>query len=317
MDIQNINIDNARLVEGKVYPFRVVKTVSMGPEDDWYVLQDPLGYKILLSKSLYTHYGIEPGMEINCRVDKINCNGKIFLEPEHPIYKEKEVYTFTVVCTGHRKDILDCDEHYFMVRDAHHLEWKVKTFSKKLWDNPPEEISCYVSKIKKGRLYLKVAGEIPDRHGLQTGQSYLFTIAGEKTDKEKNTAYFILEDGNGYNHILKKKHYLHYGFKKGDQIMCTVDAIATEGFLMLEPLHPCYEAGKRYEFPVDRLERMIFNDGFTQKVLVLKDCFGKDVRVFTDDRLASLLGQNRLVIASVKRIRKGMPELEISDQQLI
>ncbi len=317
MNVQNINVDNARLVEGRVYPFHVLKTVSLGPTDDWYVLKDPQGYKILLSKSLYAHYGIAPGMDISCRVDKINCNGKIFLEPEHPIYKEKEVYTFNVVCAGHRKDILGSDGHFFMVRDAHHLEWKVKTFSKKLWDSPPEKINCYVNKIKKGRLYLKVAGEIPDSQGLQTGQAYLFTITGEKTDEEENTVYFILEDKNGYRHILKKKHYLHYGFKKGDQVMCAVDTIAAEGFLMLEPLHPCYETGKTYEFPVDRLEQMIFSDGFVQKVLVLKDCFGKEVRIFLDHRVSSLLGKKRLVVALVKRIRKGMPELEISASKTI
>ncbi|MFN8134554.1 MAG: hypothetical protein U0Z17_04750 [Bacteroidales bacterium] len=42
-------------------------------------------------------YGIHPGDEISCKIDKINCTGRIYLEPRHPYYSEGKIYDFEIV----------------------------------------------------------------------------------------------------------------------------------------------------------------------------------------------------------------------------
>ncbi len=317
MEIQSVRIPNARLTEGKIYPFRIMKTVSLGPDDDWFVLKDPNGYKILLPEKYYKSYGFETGMLINCRVDKVNCNGKVFLEPLHPVYKEGDTYTLDVVGKDHQKDILNENIHYLIVRDTFHNEWNVPVNSLKQWKNPPARITCLVKKIKKGRLYLSISGEIPAKPLLKIGQYYKLSIVSEISDKSNSNHYFILKDHLDINHLLNKKHYINYGLKTGDIVRCYIAGVSDEGSMILEPVHPCYEPDKSYHFPVDRLEEMVFSDGFKQKVLVLLDCYGSELKMHVDDALFTQLEHKRIIQARVNRIYKGKPEIAITEEQPI
>ncbi len=317
MDIHYVHIPNARLKEGAVYPFRVRKTVSLGPDDEYYVLEDPNGYKILLTKSYYVGYGFEPGQIINCRVDKVNCNGKVFLEPEHPFYREGEVYSFDFVCKDKVKNILKEEEHLFMVRDRLDKQWKVRIHDKNLWDNPPSQIKCLLVRIKKGKIYLQASTLKQPVSMLEIGTHHSFRVADERYDPTRKASYFVLRDVNGNDHMLKKKHYVRYPITIGGSISCQVIGVSADGYVILEPQHPCYESGKIYQFPVDRLEEMVFTDGYRQKVLVLQDCFGEEVKLHLDDRVAQLLAPKRFVQAKVKAVVKGKPELELSDEQPI
>lgn len=315
MQIQSVRIDNAKLTEGSVYQFRVLKTVSLAPEDDWFVLEDPQGYKILLPEFFYKDYGFAPGDLINCRVDKVNCNGKVFLEPEHPHYREGEAYPFLVHCKGQRKDILGADEFYFMVTDVFNKQWKVRIHSKSLWNDPPKSIKCRLKRIKKGMLYLQYEHDDDKTGYLEIGKIYDFSIIDEKTDPESGKSFFILKDENGLKHLLNKKYYRQYGFHTGAHIQCLVEKLAAEGFYLLEPAHPCYERGKKYEFPVDRMEEIHFTDGFKQNVLVVRDCFGEEVKVNLNDHLVKLFGEKRYIQARLRKVRKSRLELEMTEEQ--
>lgn len=317
METHYIHIPNARLTEGESYPFRILKTISLGPNDDWFVMQDPMGYKILMPKTYYEDYGFKTGMLVNCRVDKVNCNGKVFLEPQHPHYEEGKVYSFNLLGTGHHKNILDEDEHYFLVEDAFGNSIKVAVDSKGIWKDPPETIDCLVKRIKKGKLWLEMDGKKTEKHALKGGEVYDFQIIDERIDPETKTHYFILENKGGHKHLLNKKFYKHYGLKTGDTVSFITSNNDVDGQLLLEPFHPCYETGKKYEFAVDRLEEMIFSDGFSQKIVVLHDCFGQEIKLHTNEDLATLLGQKRVIQARVKRIHKGQPEIELTGDQPI
>ncbi len=317
MEVRYIHIPNARLTEGKTYAFRILKTVSLGPEDDWYVMQDPMGYKILMPASHYVDYGFKKGMLVKCRVDKVNCNGKVFLEPQHPHYEEGKVYSFNLLGTGHHKNILDEDEHYFLVEDAFSNSIKVAADSKSMWKDPSETIDCLVKKIKKGRLCLEVAGKTKEITALQSGKVYDFRIVDERIEPETKNHYYIMQDEGGHKHLLNKKFYKRYGLKTGDIVSCIASHNDVDGQMLLEPLHPCYEADKKYEFAIDRLEEMIFSDGFSQTVLVLHDCFGEEIKLHVGKELASLLGQQRVIQAIVKRIHRGQPEIELTGDQPI
>lgn len=74
-----------QLEEGKEYLFIVEKLLKL-PDADYYILIDQWGRKYLLPQIYYQDYTIEVGKSIICNVNKINCNGKIFIEPHHPFY---------------------------------------------------------------------------------------------------------------------------------------------------------------------------------------------------------------------------------------
>ncbi|HBF87255.1 MAG TPA: hypothetical protein DDX39_01335 [Bacteroidales bacterium] len=85
----------AVLEEGKEYLFDVVGEISIENEAVFYILADIFSQKHLLSKKTYRNYSIIVGKAITCKVDKINCQGRIYLEPKHPLYKIGQVCEFT------------------------------------------------------------------------------------------------------------------------------------------------------------------------------------------------------------------------------
>jgi hypothetical protein len=58
---------------------------------------DTNGLKHFLPAEYYTNFNFQTGDVISCRIDKINCTGRIFLEPKHPYYIEGEIYSFDVL----------------------------------------------------------------------------------------------------------------------------------------------------------------------------------------------------------------------------
>ena len=83
-----------KLEEGKSYPFKVYNKVQLQDEKAYFILEDPYSIRHLLPSWFYTKYGIKQGQTINCVVDKINCTGRVYLEPEHPNYSKGCVYVF-------------------------------------------------------------------------------------------------------------------------------------------------------------------------------------------------------------------------------
>ena len=315
MDIRSVPIPNARLEEGRVYPFQIVKTVSLGPGDDWFIMRDPNGYKTLLPQFYYEEYGMKPGTEVLCRVDKINCNGRMFLEPMHPHYREGEVYSFDVVSRDHRINILEEEEYFFIVRDVLNKHWRVRTYNKAWWDSAPGNLRCLLKRIKKGQLFLVIEDEAFQPSKLHPGQEYDFILEGEKTHPDDGQTYYIVSDPYGEKHLFKRKHFARYGLKKGQKIRCRVDKFGAEGYFFLEPEHPCYERNKVYEFPLDRLEELVFTDGSKQPVMILQDCFGEEVKLHSDGETLRRYRGQRILYARVKDIRKGRLEVELTDHQ--
>ncbi len=311
METKSISIPNSRLTEGQTYPFKIERSVTLGPDEDWFVLKDPLGYKILLPKVFYRDYGFMPGQTIDCRVDKINCNGRMFLEPAHPKYREGEAFPFEVTGSGHRINILEMDEYYLQVRDVFGNPWEVLTANPELVELPPGQISCLVRRIKKGKLFLEIDGEKRMPGGLKPGEDYVFRVVDEKVNPDDGFSYYILSDSRRNKHLLRKKYFHHYGIRKGMRIRCRVELMGTEGHYFLEPAHPCYQPGGTYSFSVDRFQELVFSDGFRQKVLVLKDCHGEEVKVHIGEELASALASHEEVTARVRNIRKSRLELDV------
>lgn len=81
--------------EGQEYPFTVTGQIIL-PDAPYFIIRDESGGKYLLRADYYTNYDIEDGKTIFCRIDKINCNGKIFMEPRHPVYKPGDKVKFVI-----------------------------------------------------------------------------------------------------------------------------------------------------------------------------------------------------------------------------
>jgi hypothetical protein len=279
--------------------------------ESYFVMQDPMGYKILMPAHFYTHYGFEPGQTIQCRVDKINCDGRMFLEPLHPYYREGQVYEFEVLNSGVRINIIDEQEFFIKVKDVCGLTWSVKVYSPKYIEENLVKINCRLERIKKGKLFLSLESDKPIHTGLTTGKTYSFTIVGERINPGDKLSYFILKDENGNKHLLKKKYYTHYGLKKGITLNCTVDKFTSEGFYFLEPENPWYRQGDIHEFKILEIQKLHFSDGNVQDVLVVDDPYSEPVKLFIEPGQVNILKEKKTVNCKIDRIRKSRLELII------
>lgn len=315
MDVRSVHIPGARLEEGETYSFRILRSISMNEGEDYLVLEDPKNYKILLPASHYQQYGFSAGQQIACRVDKINCNGRIYLEPLHPHYREGELHPFSCVRSERQEDERGEVVLYLVVMDMHGREWRVRTWDQSLWDNPPDTIRCLLRRIRKGRLYLDLPGEKEPAQMLSTGKTYEFFISGEKGGSAGRDGLFVLTDPFGNKHLLRKKYYTGHGLAAGRFLRCRVDKFCSDGTYILEPEHPCYKTGKTYRFPLLRLEELVYDDGYRQKVLVAKDCHGEEARLAVTDQQAASCLDAGYIYARVKKIRKGRLELDIDPEE--
>lgn len=105
-ELRTIHIFTEKFTEGEWHWFKVMRELSIPGDEIFYLLESASGNRLLLPTLYYQDYGIRTGNRIYCRIDKINCSGKIFLEPEHPVYKPGMTYTFRVTdkyCETDRK----------------------------------------------------------------------------------------------------------------------------------------------------------------------------------------------------------------------
>ena len=135
------------------YKFTITKKIIIDKEE-FFVLTDSKNKEHLLKSSVYSHYNLQLNSKIICKVDKINCNGKIFLEPEHPYLKENKYYNFfvTEIQQMVTKDSISI-ETLLIIKDE-----KNKTqiaIYKGIFNYFDIKINAKIDRITKARLILK------------------------------------------------------------------------------------------------------------------------------------------------------------------
>lgn len=136
-----------KLIEGKYYKFKVLKTVNLPDEGDFYMLRHQSGRRLLLPVEPYNNYCIGSNCTIECRVDKINCSGKVFLEPRHPVYIEGETYDFIVHQTSVKGVTLnDTVTVHDVFNNKIHINWPISSQTPKIGAN----IKLRVDRLKNG-----------------------------------------------------------------------------------------------------------------------------------------------------------------------
>lgn len=304
MQIKEITIPNSRLTEGSYHLFKILKHQVFSDDESTFILQDPLGYKVMMPAGYYTAYGFAEGQEILCRVDRINCSGRMFLEPVHPFYKEGQWYDFDVTEYGKKIAVTALEEYYVRVKDTHLREWTVRL------QHPIHHLGatlkCRLERIKKGRLY--ITAPLESASSLVEGDEKEFIIIGETIHPADNTRYYILEDQQGGRHIMPKRYYLHYRLKKDQRVLCRVGKMSPLGYHLLEPQNPWFKRGEVYELNLLELQRLIFSDGTIQDVAVVDDPHNEPVKVFIDNDITDRIKNAGMVRCKVTGFRKSRPE---------
>jgi hypothetical protein len=256
--------------EGKVYDFLITNTTSLPPDDEPYlILLSMFHTKHLLPSRYYMHYDFKTGQNIQCRVDKINCSGRMFHEPVNPYYKAGEVYEFNI--NGRRKitNSRGLEEEMLILEDKWKQEIPINTTV--LNSTCKQTVTCRVDRVKKGRLYLSLPGQNPDVSAFEINKMYLLKVKDIFTmtyDEE----YFRLEDERGRLHYLREKYYKNYGFDVGDIINCCYLGYTPGYNHYFEPQHPLYKIGNVYEFRISGIDTFINEFGKeVSKVKVYND----------------------------------------------
>ncbi len=294
-----------KFIEGNWYLFRINKVITIPEKGDFFVIVHDSGRKLLLNSSYYDNYNYQIGQEIKCRIDKVNCTGQIFLEPEHPVYKEGEYYDFEVL------NSTNCNENLFIIEVLDVFTTSIQVIAK-IPDNinVGSKIRFKVIRVKKGKpildLYdnklsireiinLKIEDQIVDFNVL-------------KCVELNNEEFFLLSYGV-YQSILKKQHYQHYNIQVGKPIKCHVLDVKPNGLLKVEPLNPWYIIGENYSFSIAGIEQVDDLEDNIKSNAIVFDRQGNKCGVIIPNELVSKAAGMK-IRCKVLGFKKGRPMLK-------
>lgn len=151
---RSIHIFTETFSEGEWHSFKVLKLMQIPGEDLYYLLESHLGNRLLMAAKYYESYKIIPGATVKCLVDKINCSGKMYLEPKHPYYQAENRYIFQITGKEQFTDRKGRSFTRFIVKEPHHVEG-VAMLDTNLVINSGELFSAIFAGTRKGVLILK------------------------------------------------------------------------------------------------------------------------------------------------------------------
>jgi hypothetical protein len=296
-----------RLIEGNTYHFRIVGIVT-GPEgEEYFKLKDPNGVKHLLGREDYRKYPFELNQEIQCKVDRINCTGRIYIEPLHPFYEDGKSYLFPVIRFDEVPNVLNEIEIHAILLDKLGYEINIPSDDLPSGVNVNDLVEARIIRIKKGRVYVSTDEIVDLFPELKHGDLHHFRIIGLKTYGE-GFEFFILRDEQERHIKLRKKFYLKYGLRVGTSLYCRM--IRLSGTFFFEPVHPVYQPGLEYEFEVIGQKKVDNYPDSESEVLVLKNPFGKEIMIpKTQSCFPAKVGDK--ITCRVGDIQKGEPMLDL------
>lgn len=305
------NQNQYKFTEGEIHQFKVAGfTEILGTDESFFILENKFGGKHLLKAIHYKHYNLKTRENITCKIDKINCSGKIYLEPENPFYKEGEIYDFEFIKIIDQVNSVGENENAAIVKDKFGIETTC-SLPGNFANYNQKSLRCKVLRIKKGQLFLSIPEfESKEKH-LSLGEKHLFTIV-EVKKLENEVDYYILKDQYNNSYSLKKDMYQHYGFKTGQQIECAVTKYNTDGHLKIEPVHPHYEIGKTYSFKYLRTIKDFDPLGKEENVIIVEDIYGIETKVRSQNISNLKKPYPEYFNCKVDGIRKGKAILSIS-----
>lgn len=288
---------------GQWYDFVIKNKLNLPDNTTNLVLTDIKGVMHLLPYALYASYGLEPGQIIRCKVDKINCTGKVFLEPAHPRYTEGETYLFRRVSVIEAENEAGERIKRLQVEDDQDQTYFIDLLKNQYDTGIPDTVACRIRLIRKARVFLNWIDEEDDNTpDYEVGKLYDFSVS-EVSHFYENETYIVLSGKDNHRHVIKEKHYRQYGIEPGSIIQCEYRGTNERRRLVLEPVHPVYIPGKVYSF-----------EGFRELIgqemhLILTDVF--DNQIDMGEYQAGGTDEKGEFQAEIVRIHKGIPVLKL------
>ncbi len=291
-----------KLIEGSRYNFIVDKKIEFEGNEFW-VLSGPGKKRYLLNCMDYSCYSITTGQTLNCRIDKINCKGEVFLEPEHPSYREGSVYEFTVESveprinkSGEKKDvvILAGNNIARVVVPAENFVTLIPAIDSK--------VLLRVDKIVKGNIIISGSAMSAASGKSEDSELLDFVILGESIGID-GKVYYIIKDVENNRYTIPKEYYTHYGLKTGSSFKGRFLKYKEGHGLNVEPDSPFFKPGNIYEFTVKEFIKL--PEG-VENVMVIEDEYGYQHHV----KPYRLAGKGSGLRYRVVKMRKGWPLLE-------
>lgn len=258
--------------EGSYSIFSVVNEITLPPDQDrFYVMASETGTRYMVRADYYRHYQLRTGMQLRCRVDKVNCSGKVYLEPDHPFCKPGDVLPCEVVSSVFITNSLGREERLLLLNDP--------------WGNPchvrighrssqpmARVVNVRVERIKKGTLLLSLPNENYFGNNQPPDASRPFRIRDVITLAPKQEFYVLEQEGS--IHYLRTKYFNEYGLTGGATLQLRVLGGHALYQHYLEPDHPYYQVGQRYTFELLGTERIAIRQNQPHYLLQLGDRLG-------------------------------------------
>jgi hypothetical protein len=291
-----------KLREGKEYKFLVEKELTLPDDSRYFLLIGPDSNKYLVPVSRYSNYGILTGSVIKCRVDKLNCKGEIFLEPQNPLYSEGKSYSFVVYGKEIRTDNAGINHEVVVVLDKTGNKISVLYDNTRSFPVKGTKLNLIVERITKGKVHLVSTSREMSDMSLKSGADYEFVI--ERVERGMDDEeYFVISDPFGNLHTIAREFYEYYGYSVGTRFKGKIIKYKKDGEKTIEPENPFYKAGSVINLEITGITRSIINPSFT---INLKDKFG-----FTHCIETATPPEGKSVSCRVVMIKKGKPLLEL------
>lgn len=289
-----------RLEEGKYYTFTNVKSIVLPGGELNMILAGPDGKKYLLPVERYAGYNLGTKAEIRCKIDKINCSGKVFLEPEHPYYREGESYFF-IISGGPGPDNGSGDDNHVEVSDSQGGVFRVPASLLKGNSSAGSRVRLRVERISKGKIFFAPPETRDDLEYLEEGRTYRFRVDRIISGTDYET-YYVVIDINGREHLLNTRYYSHYGFNPGSEFTGRVIRFGHDRGKTIEPDNPWYVPGELIEVTVGSSVASETGEGFVTEVF--------DVNGFSHSLLLDTVPETEVIRCRIVKLKKGRPVLE-------
>lgn len=146
------------LEQGNYYNFKFNKIIISPDMINYYIVTDKFDNKHLIPVKDYTDYNLIIGNSYLCKVDKINCLGRIFIEPPHPIYKENEEYLFKFSKTIKIKHKSGTIYSYYKFLGNNKYDAFLDADNNTLNNNLKLGLNSFkIKSISKGKIYLSIS----------------------------------------------------------------------------------------------------------------------------------------------------------------
>ncbi len=158
MHYPGYNSGKVILTESEWFPFRIHNHVKLQDEEWYYILLDINGLKHFMPVGFYQNYGFKTGDLVSCKIEKINCTGRVFLEPRHPFYEEGESYYFDFISYFPGED---SKKGILAVKEISGNSIHVPLSGNENPDlNKQKKVRCRVKSIKRGAINLEYLPDI-------------------------------------------------------------------------------------------------------------------------------------------------------------